>query len=304
GAGADGVPMGKWVAEGRSGGITMGFYDGAASPVQWRLADEFVLLDHYFQSVHGGSFANHYFLITAGIAHVGDDPDHRAVAGPDGTITKDGEVSPDGYVVNNLDPPYPPQRLPTVMKQPLTQPTIGDRLDAKGVSWRWYAGGWSAGKDAVAAGALACGRRRWTASAWARACRRWSSRRTRAAAWWRTASTSTPPFSSSSSGAGTSSRSPRATAPPARFSRRSTFRSRPARPSRCRRLPMLRRGVLAGVLLAFAAAGAPAAERVADPTRAFVDGYDPSQNDFFANTPERTVLLRIRDDLDGDGVAD
>jgi len=154
GAGADGVPMGKWVAEGTSGGITMGFYDRAASPVQWRLADEFVLLDRYFQSVHGGSFANHYFLITAGLAHVGDDPDHRAVAGPDGTIAKDGEVSPDGYVVNNLDPPYPPQRLPTVMKQPLTQPTIGDRLDAKGVSWRWYAGGWSAGKDAVAAGLM------------------------------------------------------------------------------------------------------------------------------------------------------
>jgi len=67
---------------------------------------------------------------------------------------------------------------------------------------------------------------------------------------------------------------------------------------------MLRGGVLASVLLAFAAAGAPAAEHVADPTREFVDGYDPSQNDFFANTPERTVLLRIRDDLDGDGVAD
>jgi len=63
-------------------------------------------------------------------------------------------VSPDGFVVNNLDPPYPPQRLPTVMKRALTQPTIGDRLDAKGVSWRWYAGGWSAGKDAVAAGLM------------------------------------------------------------------------------------------------------------------------------------------------------
>ena len=41
-----------------------------------------------------------------------------------------------------------------MVKQPLTQPTIGDRLDAKGVSWRWYAGGWSAGKDAVAAGLM------------------------------------------------------------------------------------------------------------------------------------------------------
>ncbi|HZF02700.1 MAG TPA: alkaline phosphatase family protein, partial [Patescibacteria group bacterium] len=78
-AGADGVPMGKWVAEGTSGGITMGFYDRAASPVQWRLADEFVLLDRYFQSIHGGSFANHYFLITAAVAHVGDDPEYRAV---------------------------------------------------------------------------------------------------------------------------------------------------------------------------------------------------------------------------------
>ena len=154
GAGADGVPMGRWVAEGTSGGVTMGYYDRAASPVQWRLADEFVLLDRYFQSIHGGSFANHYFLVTAAVAHVGDDAEYRAVAGTDGAIVKDGEVSPDGFLVNNLDPPYPPQRLKTVVKQPFTQPTIGDRLDGKGVSWRWYAGGWSAGKDAVAAGLM------------------------------------------------------------------------------------------------------------------------------------------------------
>src|SRR5689334_10050664 len=98
GAGADGVPMGKWVAEGTSGGITMGYYDRAASPVQWRLADEFVLLDRYFQSIHGGSFANHYFLVTASVASVGDDPDHRAVADSNGAIVKDGEVSPDGFI--------------------------------------------------------------------------------------------------------------------------------------------------------------------------------------------------------------
>jgi len=49
---------------------------------------------------------------------------------------------------------------------------------------------------------------------------------------------------------------------------------------------------------------APAAERFADPIRAFVEGYDPSGNDFLANVPERTVLLRIRADLDGDGRPD
>jgi hypothetical protein len=49
---------------------------------------------------------------------------------------------------------------------------------------------------------------------------------------------------------------------------------------------------------------AVAGERLADPIREFINGYDPSQNDFFANTPERTVVFRIREDFDGDGVAD
>ncbi len=47
-----------------------------------------------------------------------------------------------------------------------------------------------------------------------------------------------------------------------------------------------------------------AEELLSDPTRAFVEGYDPSGNDFLANTPERTVLLRIRADFDNDGIED
>jgi phospholipase C len=39
--GADGLPMGRWVAEGTSGGSSMGYYDRSAIPVQWRLAEEF-----------------------------------------------------------------------------------------------------------------------------------------------------------------------------------------------------------------------------------------------------------------------
>lgn len=67
---------------------------------------------------------------------------------------------------------------------------------------------------------------------------------------------------------------------------------------------MRRCATVASLMLVLVAAASSAAERLSDPTRDFVEGYDPSQNDFFANTPERTVLLRIRDDLDGDGVAD
>ena len=66
---------------------------------------------------------------------------------------------------------------------------------------------------------------------------------------------------------------------------------------------MMRRLLLVA-LLPLVAGAALAAERLADPTRAFVEGYDPSSNDFLANAPERTVLLRIRADLDGDGHED
>ena len=60
----------------------------------------------------------------------------------------------------------------------------------------------------------------------------------------------------------------------------------------------------AAVLLGISMAMPVAGERLADPTRAFVEGYDPSGNDFLANVPERTVLLYIRADFDNDGVDD
>lgn len=63
-------------------------------------------------------------------------------------------------------------------------------------------------------------------------------------------------------------------------------------------------GAGAAALFAISIAMAVAGERLADPTRAFVEGFDPSGNDFLANVPERTVLLRIRADFDNDGVSD
>jgi phospholipase C len=132
----------------------MGYFDRYASPAQWRLADEFVLLDHWFQGIHGGSFANHFYLISAGLARYPEAPaEERAVGvGPDGRVEKDGDVDPDGSVVNNLDPPYPPQRVSLILRTPQTAPTIADRLDAARITWAWYATGWGGGADAVKQG--------------------------------------------------------------------------------------------------------------------------------------------------------
>lgn len=63
-------------------------------------------------------------------------------------------------------------------------------------------------------------------------------------------------------------------------------------------------GVALLVLVGLLAGASAAGDRLTDPTRAFVEGYDPSENDFFANVPERTVLLRIRADFDNDGLDD
>ena len=63
-------------------------------------------------------------------------------------------------------------------------------------------------------------------------------------------------------------------------------------------------GAGAAALLGLSITLAGADERLADPTRAFVEGYDPSGNDFLVNVPERTVLLRIRTDFDNDGISD
>jgi hypothetical protein len=67
-----------------------------------------------------------------------------------------------------------------------------------------------------------------------------------------------------------------------------------------RRLP----GAGAVALLVCISGMAARADQLTDPIQAFVEGYDPSGNDFLANVPERTVLLRIRADFDNDGVDD
>ena len=61
------------------------------------------------------------------------------------------------HAINTMQPAYQPSYVPVAASgdaryadtskpttlPPQTQPTIGDTLDAKGVSWAWYAGGWN-----------------------------------------------------------------------------------------------------------------------------------------------------------------
>ncbi len=146
----DGGKMDKFVAWSDAASLVMSYYDGSKTPM-WRLAKEYTLMDHFHHAAFGGSFLNHIFMICACPPKFPDAP-KRLVAELDdkGMLVKDGAVTPDGYAVNTLFPkggPYPAKAKPDALVPPQTDPTIGDRLDEKGIDWAWYSGGWD---DALA----------------------------------------------------------------------------------------------------------------------------------------------------------
>lgn len=84
----------------QDGRLAMGYYDEQDLPYYWNIADEYVLFDNFFSSVHGGSFDNHMYWVAAQTAS-----------------------------------PTSGQDLQTVLE---TIPTIFDRLEENGISWKFY----------------------------------------------------------------------------------------------------------------------------------------------------------------------
>ena len=88
--------------EGKDGELTMGHYDDRDLPFYWNIADEYVLFDRFFTSAKGGSVRNHMFQVT-GRAGVSDPRKDAIPAEGWGDI-----------------------------------PTIFDRLQEQGISWKFY----------------------------------------------------------------------------------------------------------------------------------------------------------------------
>jgi len=170
----------RFVAYADTGALVMGYYDHAELPL-WDIAKRYTLADNFFMGGFGGSFFNHFWLICA-CAPFYPNADHSpaknliASIEADGVTLKtaadsprsalngrpkfvhDGNLTPDFYAVNTMQPPYQPSANkpapggdtayadpanPTTLP-PQTEQTIGDVLSAKGVSWAWYAGAWDA----------------------------------------------------------------------------------------------------------------------------------------------------------------
>jgi acid phosphatase len=147
----DGGKMDKFVTWSDNPGLTMSYYDATTMP-EGLLAQQYTMADNFFHAAFGGSFLNAQWLICACTPQWPNAPaDKVAQLDADGVMVKDGAVTPDGYVVNTSYPvngPHPASVTdPKELVPELTNPTIGDRLNDKDVSWAWYAGGWD---DALA----------------------------------------------------------------------------------------------------------------------------------------------------------
>jgi acid phosphatase len=162
------------------GGWTMGYFDGRPLRL-WDWAKQYTLADNFFMGAFGGSLLNHFWLVCACTPRFPEAPESiRVHLDPDGKLTKSpsspsakegavrtlsdttGFLSPDGYAVNTMQPPYQPSGVPPepggsidladpngtpargVPLPPQTEKTIGDTLSAKNVTWAWYAGAWNA----------------------------------------------------------------------------------------------------------------------------------------------------------------
>jgi phospholipase C len=178
----DGGNMDKFVSWSDNGGLVMSYIDSNNLP-EGQLAAQYSLDDNFFHAAFGGSFLNHQFLVAAAApqwnqALPANAPrfvstlDANGAPLIDGNLTANNLLAPDGnhFAVNTTQPAQAPFRPGTPADQrlqpindnhpflangqpdPTYTPTIGDRLDGAGVSWKWYAGGWS---DALAGHAQA-----------------------------------------------------------------------------------------------------------------------------------------------------
>lgn len=146
----NGGKMDRFVSEGDSGGLVMGWYDNSSLKL-WQIAKTYTLCDHFFHSAFGGSFLNHFWLVSARTPRFENAPaEMLGKTNEKGQVIGDPVLRPDGYAVNTIQSVHSPHAAGSDEKKLLPAqdyPTIGDRLSEKKISWAWFSGGWD---DALA----------------------------------------------------------------------------------------------------------------------------------------------------------
>ena len=121
--------------------LTMGYYDGNTVTALWNYAQHFAMSDNSYSTTFGPSTPGAINLVAGQTwGAISTDPEHDTY----------GVVSPDidgiGTIINDPDPTFDDcsnisgTTYPTVSMID-TNKNIGDLLNAKGVTWGWFEGG-------------------------------------------------------------------------------------------------------------------------------------------------------------------
>jgi phospholipase C len=123
-------------------GDVMNYYDGNTVTALWNYAQRFAMSDNSYGTTFGPSSPGAINLAsgdTGGVdmAHTANDPSVSTEASPDGDITPDGSG---GYSLTSDAQPYWDD-CSTRDAVGMTGKNVGDLLNAAGVSWGWFEGG-------------------------------------------------------------------------------------------------------------------------------------------------------------------
>jgi len=127
-------------------------------PNYWLLAQQFVLSDNFFSSLHGPSFPNHLYTIAAQSGGVRDNPSWSADSSVAPKVAPGAQPGEAGLEPDDITPinqtsgvwgcdALPRTKVPIIDEEGeveeiypcLDFQTLGDELDAAGLSWKMYA---------------------------------------------------------------------------------------------------------------------------------------------------------------------
>ena len=129
-------------------GLVMGYFDGNTTTALWNYAQHFALNDNSYNSQFGPSTPGALDLIagqTNGVSATLNGPSSAVVSDGNGGMTAIGDADPIGDMCSG----------PTKFQYSLSGRNIGDLLNAQGISWGWFQGGFA--PTSVSNGLAVCG---------------------------------------------------------------------------------------------------------------------------------------------------
>jgi phospholipase C len=127
-------------------------------PNYWLLAQQFALSDNFFSSLHGPSFPNHLYTIAAQSGGVRDNPEFEPDAAQAPKVAPGAQPGEAGLEPDDITPidqksgvwgcdALPRTKVPVLDQEGeieeiypcLDFQTLGDELDAAGITWKMYA---------------------------------------------------------------------------------------------------------------------------------------------------------------------